>query len=84
MALARGRFSLTLATFAVQTMLMLLGNILTISSWPAVRGRKAASWWAIGLSFVAMNAVSIFLSPLGGLAAARWFCLLWNGSGSGL
>jgi uncharacterized protein YqgC (DUF456 family) len=63
-------FTLTIATFAVQTMLMLLGNILDNIFMAGGARTKGASWWAIGLSFVAMIAVSIFLSPLGGLAAA--------------
>lgn len=63
-------FTLTLATFAVQTMLMMLGNILDNIFMAGGARTKGASWWAIGLSFLAMILVSIFLSPLGGLAAA--------------
>lgn len=63
-------FTLTLATFAVQTMLMLLGNILDNILMAGGARDKGASWWAIALSFVAMIVASIYLTPLGGLAAA--------------
>jgi len=63
-------FTLTLATFAVQTMLMMLGNVLDNIFMAGGARTKGASWWAIGLSFVAMIVVSIYLTPLGGLAAS--------------
>ena len=63
-------FTLTIATFVVQTMLMMLGNILDNIFMAGGARTKGASWWAIGLSFVAMIVASIYLTPLGGLAAA--------------
>jgi uncharacterized protein YqgC (DUF456 family) len=63
-------FTLTLATFAVITMLMLLGNILDNVFMAGGARSKGASWWAIGLSWVAMIVGGIYLTPVGGLAAA--------------
>ncbi len=63
-------FTLTLATFAVITMLMLLGNILDNVFMAGGARSRGASWWAIGLSWVAMIGVGIWLTPLVGLLAA--------------
>ena len=63
-------FTLTIATFVVQTMLMMLGNILDNILMAGGARTKGASWWAIGLSFVAMIVASIYITPLGGLVAA--------------
>ncbi len=63
-------FTLTIATFLVITMLMLLGNILDNIFMAGGARLKGASWWAIVLSWVAMIAIGIFFTPLGGLAAA--------------
>lgn len=63
-------FTLTIATFVVITMLMLLGNILDNVFMAGGARSKGASWWAIGLSWVAMIAGGIYLTPIGGLAAA--------------
>lgn len=63
-------FALTIATFVVITMLMLLGNILDNIFMAGGARSKGASWWAIGLSWVAMIAGGIYLTPIGGLAAA--------------
>ena len=63
-------FTLTIVTFLVITLLMLLGNIIDNIFMAGGARNKGASWWAIGLSWVAMIAVSIWLTPLGGLAAA--------------
>ena len=62
-------FTLTIATFLVITMLMLLGNVLDNIFMAGGARSKGASWWAIALSWVAMIAVSIFLTPLAGLGA---------------
>lgn len=63
-------FTLTIATFSVITMLMLLGNVLDNILMAGGARSKGASWWAIALSWVAMIAVGIFLTPLAGLGAA--------------
>lgn len=63
-------FTLTIATFVVITMLMLLGNILDNIFMAGGARSKGASWWAIGLSWVAMILGGIWLTPVGGLAAA--------------
>jgi len=63
-------FTLTITTFLVITMLMLLGNILDNILMAGGARSKGASWWAILLSFIVMIAVSLFLTPLAGLAAA--------------
>jgi uncharacterized protein YqgC (DUF456 family) len=63
-------FALTIATFVVITMLMLLGNILDNVFMAGGARSKGASWWAIGLSWVAMILGGIWLTPIGGLAAA--------------
>jgi uncharacterized protein YqgC (DUF456 family) len=63
-------FTLTLASFAVITMLMLLGNILDNVFMAGGARSRGASWWAIGLSWVAMIGVGIWLTPLVGLLAA--------------
>ena len=63
-------FTLTIATFLVITMLMLLGNVLDNILMAGGARSKGASWWAIALSWVAMIAVGIFLTPLVGLGAA--------------
>ena len=63
-------FTLTIATFLVITMLMLLGNVLDNIFMAGGARSKGASWWAIIVSFLAMIIASIFLTPLVGLAAA--------------
>lgn len=63
-------FILTIATFAVITMLMLLGNVLDNVFMAGGARSKGASWWAIGLSWLAMMIVSVLLTPIGGLIAA--------------
>ena len=63
-------FTLTIATFLVVTMLMLLGNILDNIFMAGGARSKGASWWGIGLSWVAMMVGGIYLTPFGGLAAA--------------
>lgn len=63
-------FTLTIATFLVITMLMLLGNILDNIFMAGGARSKGASWWAILLSFLAMILTSIFLTPLLGLGVA--------------
>jgi uncharacterized protein YqgC (DUF456 family) len=63
-------FTLTVTTFMVITMLMLLGNILDNIFMAGGAREKGASWWAIGLSWVAMIVAGIWLTPFGGLAAA--------------
>jgi len=63
-------FTLTIATFLVITMLMLLGNILDNIFMAGGARSKGASWWGILLSWLAMILVGIFLTPLAGLAAA--------------
>ncbi len=51
-------------------MLMVLGNILDNIFMAGGARSKGASWWAIGLSWVAMILGGIWLTPIGGLAAA--------------
>ncbi len=63
-------FTLTVVTFLVITMLMALGNIIDNILMAGGARNKGASWWAIILSWLAMIVVSIWLTPLGGLAAA--------------
>lgn len=62
-------FTLTIATFLVITMLMILGNVVDNIFMAGGARSKGASWWAIILSFLAMVLVSILLTPLAGLAA---------------
>jgi len=63
-------FTLTIATFAVITMLMLLGNVLDNIFMVGGARAKGASWWGILLSFLGMILVSIFFTPIAGLGAA--------------
>jgi hypothetical protein len=63
-------FTLTIVTFLVTTMLMLLGNVLDNILMAGGARSKGASWWAIALSWVAMIVIGIFLTPLAGLGAA--------------
>ena len=63
-------FTLTIATFLVITMLMLLGNILDNIFMAGGARMKGASWWSIILSWLAMILVGIFLTPVVGLVAA--------------
>ncbi len=63
-------FTLTIATFLVITMLMLLGNILDNIFMAGSARSKGASWWGILLSWLAMILAGIFLTPLVGLVAA--------------
>jgi uncharacterized protein YqgC (DUF456 family) len=63
-------FALTITTFLIITMLMMLGNILDNILMAGGARTKGASWWAIGLSWVAMIVVGIWLTPFGGLGAA--------------
>ena len=63
-------FTLTIVTFLVITMLMLLGNVLDNIFMAGGARSKGASWWAILLSWLGMILVSIFLTPIAGLGAA--------------
>ncbi|MDY6846340.1 MAG: DUF456 domain-containing protein [Chloroflexota bacterium] len=63
-------FVLTIATFAVITMLMLFGNIIDNIFMAGGARAKGASWWSIALSWVAMILGSMLLSPIGGLGLA--------------
>lgn len=63
-------FTLTIVTFVLITLLMLLGNILDNILMAGGARSKGASWWGIALSWVAMIVGGIFLTPFGGLAAA--------------
>jgi len=63
-------FILTIATFSVITMLMLLGNVLDNIFMAGGARIKGASWWAIALSWVAMITAGILLTPIAGLGAA--------------
>jgi len=63
-------FTLTIATFAVITMLMLLGNVLDNIFMAGGAREKGASWWSIVLSWLAMIIGGIFLTPIGGLGLA--------------
>lgn len=63
-------FALTIATFAVITVLMLFGNVVDNLFMAGGARSKGASWWAILISFVVMIVGSFVLSPIGGLAAA--------------
>lgn len=63
-------FTLTIATFLVITMLMMLGNVLDNIFMAGGARSKGASWWAILASFLAMILVSIFFTPLLGLVTA--------------
>ena len=57
-------FTLTIATFLVITLLMLFGNIVDNIFMAGGARRKGASWWAIGLSWLVMISVSLFMSPI--------------------
>ncbi|MFN2303366.1 MAG: DUF456 domain-containing protein [Anaerolineales bacterium] len=63
-------FTLTITTFVLITLLMLLGNVVDNILMAGSARAKGASWWAIILSWVAMIGVGLFLTPIGGLAAA--------------
>jgi uncharacterized protein YqgC (DUF456 family) len=63
-------FTLTITTFAVITMLMVLGNIVDNILMAGGARSKGASWWSIALSWVAMIVGGIFLSPIGGFGIA--------------
>lgn len=63
-------FTLTIATFLVITMLMLLGNMLDNIFMAGGARIKGASWWSIILSWIVMMVAGIFLTPLVGLGAA--------------
>lgn len=63
-------FTLTIVTFLVITLLMLLGNVLDNIFMAGGARNKGASWWAIALSWVAMIGAGIFLTPLVGLLSA--------------
>jgi uncharacterized protein YqgC (DUF456 family) len=69
-------FTLTVATFVIVTMLMLFGNILDNFFMAGNARKKGASWWAIALSWFGMIAVSIWFTPIAGLAAALGLLLL--------
>jgi len=63
-------FTLTIVTFILITLLMLLGNVLDNIFMAGGARSKGASWWGIALSWVAMILGGIFLTPFGGLGAA--------------
>jgi len=63
-------FILTITTFSVITLLMLLGNVLDNIFMAGGARSKGASWWAIALSWVAMIVAGILLTPIVGLGAA--------------
>lgn len=63
-------FTLTIVTYLLITLLMLLGNILDNIFMAGGARSKGASWWGIALSWLAMIIGGIFLTPFGGLGAA--------------
>lgn len=63
-------FTLTIVTYLLITLLMLLGNILDNILMAGGARSKGASWWGIALSWLAMIIGGIFLTPFGGLGAA--------------
>ena len=62
--------TLTIVTYVLITLLMLLGNILDNIFMAGGARSKGASWWGIALSWLAMIIGGIFLTPFGGLGAA--------------
>jgi uncharacterized protein YqgC (DUF456 family) len=63
-------FTLTIATFLVITMLMMLGNVIDNILMAGGARSKGASWWGILLSWLGMILISIFFTPIAGLGAA--------------
>jgi len=64
------QFALTIAVFVINTILMVAGTLMDNIFMAGGARKQGASWWGIGLSWVAMILASIWLTPLGGLAAA--------------
>lgn len=60
-------FTVTIATFVVITLLMLVGNVVDNFFMAGGARSKGASWLGIGLSWVAMIVGGIVFTPLGGL-----------------
>ncbi|MFZ3071026.1 MAG: DUF456 domain-containing protein [Anaerolineaceae bacterium] len=64
------QYKLTIAIFVVNTLLMIGGSFIDNVLMAGKARQKGAPWWEIGLSWVAMIVGGIFLTPIGGLAAA--------------
>jgi uncharacterized protein YqgC (DUF456 family) len=62
--------TLTIATYLVITLLMVLGNVVDNIFMAGGARSKGASWWAIALSWIGMIVVGLWLTPLAGFAAA--------------
>ncbi len=67
---AAWQVNLTIVIFVLNTILMLAGSILDNFLMAGKAYQKGAPWWEIGLSLLAMLIVGLFLTPIGGLAAA--------------
>jgi len=64
------QYGWTIAFFAINTVLMVVGSILDNVLMAGSAHKKGAPWWVIGLSWLAMIIGGIYLTPIGGLAAA--------------
>lgn len=64
------QYTLTIILFVISTILMIGGSFIDNIMMAGKVRQKGAPWWEIGLSMVMMLLGSIYLTPIGGLAAA--------------
>ena len=64
------QFALTITIFVINTLLMIGGSLIDNVFMAGGAARKGAKWWVLVITWVVMIVVSIFATPLGGLAAA--------------
>ena len=64
------QFTLTIVVFVINTILMAGGNLIDNVLMAGNACKRGATWWGIGLSWLAMIIGGIFLTPVGGLATA--------------
>jgi len=64
------QFALTIAIFVINTILMVGGSLIDNVFMAGGARKQGAAWWGIGLSWIVMLLSSIWITPLGGLAAA--------------
>ncbi len=64
------QFALTITVFVINTLLMIGGSLIDNVFMAGGAAKKGVKWWVLVITWLVMIIVSIFATPLGGLAAA--------------
>lgn len=62
-------YAWTIGIFVVNTLLMIIGGLIDNVIMAGKTRREGVTWWAIGLSWMAMIGVGLVATPFGGLIA---------------